>query len=125
MNATRAQRWNDISYVFLGPYGDRYARAYYIDYPLLYLNVHHWPDAVVPGVSPLAYYEEVSVPTTGKAFYAAQCTGQTDLLVDNRLTKVSCNGVQGLSGAFLAWGIGDPDPAVDSFKVFKLRRYVF
>src|SRR5439155_8740842 len=56
--STRLMRFSDIEYVFLGDAGDLYARAYYLDYPLLYLNVYDASDAEAP--SALQYLDQVS-----------------------------------------------------------------
>jgi len=74
--AARGQNWALLSFRYLTPAGDRYARNYYLDYPLLYLNVYDGQSQspVEPPISLTPYldYLGVSVPTFGT--YTAPCT---------------------------------------------------
>jgi hypothetical protein len=128
--ATRNQRWGDVSYVFLGPLGDYYARRYAIDYPLLYNNVYHTGDRWVKGVGGpvLPYMQEVPMPPTGSyTWYSVGCSSvQTTILRVNGVDQtIDCSGVDGLSKIFGATTIlptGQTDPSV---KLYRPRRYVF
>jgi hypothetical protein len=65
--ATRGQQWGDVSYEFLGPLADYYARRYAIDYPLLYVNVYHTGQLAVNGRGGpvLPFMQEVPMPASG------------------------------------------------------------
>src|SRR4029078_4860113 len=80
--ATRAQQWNDVSYAFLGELGDYYARGYYLDYPLLFVNVYHTGEVTTNGqVGPvLPYMVDVPTPVSTQGVYAVGCAG--DLVAD-------------------------------------------
>ena len=129
--ATCNQTWGQIDYVFLGAEGDTYARNYYIDYPLLYLNVYHAGTPIVPdqGPSVLPYYSRVSLPHVGYGVYAIRNTTQSTVtFIDranwNRLYSVACDGVDSFSTLFCAWSVAVPD-GESSFELYTPNRYVF
>ena len=75
--ATASQSWNSIQYVLLGSVGDYFARNYYIDYPLLYLNL----DPTPTWSDPHPYMTQVSPPTGGTAATYAIASDQNPLTV--------------------------------------------
>jgi hypothetical protein len=130
LQATRAFDWQTISYVFLGAAGDAYARSYYLDYPLLYVNVYHQgqPFVAGQGPSPLPYLQVAPVPTSGsRAVYLVQCIGSvsTEVLIDGTPRQVACDGVDATSGAFYASSVAAPAGTQPAFQLYWLLRFVF
>jgi hypothetical protein len=116
--------------VFLGAAGDSYARGYYLDYPLLYVNVYHQgqPFVVGQGLSPLPYLQATTLPTSGsRAVYLVQCSGSasTVVLIDGTPRQVACDGVDATSGAFYASSVAAPAGIQPSFQLYRLQRFVF
>jgi hypothetical protein len=128
--ATLAFDWEAISYVFLSAAGDSYARGYYLDYPLLYVNVYHQGQPFVPGrgPSPLPYLQVTTLPTSSSgAAYSVQCNGSAsiEVLIDRTLRQVTCDGVDATSGAFYASSVATPAGTQPSFQLYRLQRFVF
>jgi len=128
--ATRSQQWGDISYQFLGPLGDYYARNYAIDYPLLYVNVYHVGQTPINGQGGpvLPYMLEVPITESGSyAWYSVGCVGvrTTILRVNGSDQTIDCSGVDGLSRVFGAKTIAPTVQTDPSAKLYKPRRYVF
>ena len=129
--ATLTQRWGDLSYQFLSEAGDAYARAYYVDYPLLYLNIAHTAlPYTAPPPSLAAFLEEVAMPVAGrvKGVYVMECPKGSALtaIIDGRRSTVPCTGPGFMSGAFRATSISVPDGADGAgARAFAVRRSVF
>jgi hypothetical protein len=128
--ATRAFDWQAISYVFLSAAGDAYARGYYLDYPLLYVNVYHQgqPFVAGQGPSPLQYLQVTTLPTSGsRDVYLVQCIGSasTEVLIDGTHRQVACDGVDATSGSFYASSVAAPTGIQPSFQLYRLQRFVF
>ena len=128
--ATLAFDWQAISYVFLGAAGDSFARGYYLDYPLLYVNVYHQgqPFVVGQGPSPLPYLQVATLPTSGsRAVYLVQCSGSASavVLIDGTPRQVACDGVDATSGSFFASSVAVPAGMQPSFQLYRLQRFVF
>jgi hypothetical protein len=77
--AARARAFDQLSFIYLTAAGDAYARAYYIDYPLLFLDVFQ-PGSdtalVQPSLASLQPYFDLMGPSVNSAaagYYAAQC----------------------------------------------------
>jgi hypothetical protein len=71
--ATVAQSWSSITYTFLNPTaGDAYATGYYLDYPLLYLNLLGVTPAQ-PAITP--YLAPVGTSTTTFGSYLVSTSG--------------------------------------------------
>ena len=112
-SATRSQRWGDVSYVFLGEFGDYYARGYYLDYPLLFVNVYHAGQAPITGHGwpVLPYLTSVALPVNGdQQLYVVGCSDTTsaELWVDGSVQTIDCSGVDRLSHVFYASSISAP-----------------
>jgi hypothetical protein len=77
-SAVRSMAFTELSYVYLTNAGDAYARAYYIDYPLLFLDLYQ-PDGstlVQPSPASLEPYFDLMGPAVNAAangYYAVQC----------------------------------------------------
>src|SRR6185295_5859772 len=96
--ATQALQWSSVSYLFLGNRNDAYVRAYYLDYPLLYLNVFHvgQTSTLGQGHSVLPYLLTAPLPSsTTYKFFGASCAPGTnaELLVDGVTRSFACTGV--------------------------------
>jgi hypothetical protein len=76
--AARTLNWNLLSFHFLTPAGDAYARSYYLDYPLLYLNVYDGPSTtpVEPSVPLTPYLDYLGVSVDVYGTYTSPCTAQ-------------------------------------------------
>jgi hypothetical protein len=126
--ATRNQAWDQIDYVFLGAKGDTYARNYYIDYPLLYLNVYHADTPIIPvqGPSILPYFSRLSLPHVGSGIFAIRDTAQYLVTYSDggKLHSVDCDGVDSFSILFYARAVAVPD-GEDGFELYTPNRYVF
>jgi hypothetical protein len=128
--ATLSKRWNDVSYTFLGSAGDAYARAYYLDYPLLFVNVYHGDDVAVNGQggAVLPYMEALALPISGPhRMFAIGCgtDGTATVRIDGVDQVVDCSGVDGLSHVFDANVIQATSQTSSSVTVYRPRRYVF
>ena len=128
--AARAEQWGDLSFVFLGDVGDQWARNYYLDYPLLFVNVYHPGQPAIPGQGApvVQYFEEVPLPVSGApTAYAVGCSGEQTaaLRVDGSDVTIDCSGVDGLSYIFTATTISANADTAPSVKVYQPRRYVF
>jgi hypothetical protein len=128
--ATAAQQWSDMTYEFLTAEGDSYARGYYIDYPLLFVNVYHQGHPPVNGVGGpvLPYLEPVTLPISGEHLaWAVGCTGSqtTYLWVNGVNTTIACNGVDGVSVMFGASQLSITSQTAPSTTVYRPKRFVF
>jgi hypothetical protein len=128
--ATRASNWTAISYVFLGQALDALARDYYLDYPLLFVNVYHPGDEYRPGVG--GTIVPFLVPVAGdysgeRRGLAVRCQGSTtaEAIVDGRLTEVACNAADGFSSVFYASTVTAPGQTEKPFAVYLVPRFVF
>lgn len=122
--ATRAMRFSDVTYQFLGERGDAVAKSYYLDYPLLYLEVCDEDGCSDPFPSSLPYMDPVSMPVNTSGFYAIQGVpgGTVDALVEGTAAHFDCD-QDGLTYIFGAASI-EALPGF-SIKVFRPHRFVF
>jgi hypothetical protein len=121
-------QFDSIAYEFLGAAGDAFARAYYLDYPLLFNNVYHegqlWKLGV--GEPVLPYYEELTLPAVGYRMYAIRCDGSAILLINGTAAQTACSGVDGLSYIFGATSVATTDESASSgVRLYRPRRFVF
>jgi hypothetical protein len=129
--ATLSMSWSQIDYVFLGSQGDYFAVDYYLDYPLLYLNVYHQGTYPTLGQGPsvLPYYEQLAVPTIGFGIYAIRCTTQStatfeDTVDSDTLYTLATDNVDSFSYIFEAFSVTEPPSGV-TFELYTPRRFVF
>ena len=128
--ATRAFAWTAITYQYLGVAGDASARAYYIDYPLLFLN-RAGADPLDPPFpylqsSPLPYLRPSTLPSNvGGPFFVIGCgsTSTAQVTIDGSVQTVACDGAAATSGAFYATSVAAPSGS--SFTLYVLTRFVF
>ena len=127
--AARAQAFNQLSFAYLTAAGDTYARAYYIDYPLLFLDVFQPGSNTEPSLASLQPYFDLMGPVvngTVSGFYAAQCgTGYSSATADWDGTDQTYPCIGGFTPIF--WGIsvsviqGDPSATA----IWRTHRFVF
>ena len=128
--AAHTFEWNRIEYVFVDAEGDAHAKGYYVDYPMLFLNVYHEGQSMPlgEGPSPLPYLEAMSLPITSSYdFYTVRGTlgDLVEVVIDGVVQELRCDGVDGLSKGFGASSIDSPAESPASFDVFRFRRFVF
>lgn len=123
-----ASNWTGVTYELLGTAGNLYATSYYLDYPLLFLNIAEEPMVFGVGNSPLPYLEEITLPVAGLPQpYIVRCAGSTttQVVLDGSLTDVACTGIDSLSPVFYASSVSAPSASPASFQLYRLRRFVF
>ncbi len=130
-DATQTADWGAIEYVTLGPEGDGFLRAYYLDYPLLYLNLFQngEPIQVGSGLSPLPYLQPVAFPVDNQpGIYVLRSPGQVhvSISINGVAAELPLDGPDFLSYAFPARSIG-AGPGVDpgTIQAYFPRRFVF
>jgi hypothetical protein len=127
--AARAQAFGTLGFVYLTPAGDALARAYYLDYPLLFLNVYQTgTQSTVQPAPPLQPYFAPPVPAANGAAssYALGCaagaTSATASINSADATYVCTNGFTQVFYAYsAALDPGNPTGAT----VLQPRRFVF
>jgi hypothetical protein len=120
--ATLQKNWGAITYE-MGPRGDAVARAYYVDYPLLYLNVPLPPKQ--QGHSMLPYLERVQLPILRSGCYLARSENRTaNLQIQGTVATLECQAAEGFSNMFLASSVlpAPEDPLVE---IYQPTRYLF
>lgn len=128
--ATRTFAWGAIDYVLLGPERDAFLKNYYIDYPLLYLNVYGGaPITLGEGLSPLPYLQPVAFPVQNKPgvyVLRSESLPHVEVSIDGLDTDVPFDGSDFLSHAFGATTIG-PGPGIDpsTLRAYVPLRFVF
>jgi hypothetical protein len=128
--ATVAGRWSDMSYEFTSTSGDKWVRQYYLDYPLLFVDVYHWGQDAVNGVggAVLPYLTPAAQSATGaQQVMVVGCSGTTsaELLIDGTVQTLDCSGVNQLSHAFLATNVGATSSTPASLTLYSPLRFVF
>ena len=123
--ATLSQQWDEIDYVYLGnsPVG-----TYYVDYPLLFLNLSAIQFGVTETDSALSYLEEVPLPVdelSPNVYILKNETPLGTLLVDGVNRTIGFYGRDLLSQALDARSIQLPLDITSNIRAFKLRRYRF
>jgi hypothetical protein len=124
-NATAAQGWAAINYVPLGDFGFSIANAYYLDYPLLWLNV---PETRVgSGAEPTPYLNPVATwPEGDHGVYLAQSTqNPIQLVIDGHTESVGTSATGGYSTAFSATSVALPPGSTEQVKLYTPARHVF
>lgn len=128
MNATRAKQWNTITYDFLGSYANNLANAYYIDYPLLYLNLGApgggFDSAGAPSILP--YLTTLQLPDYDSGVYLLRdITTPSIQFTDGTINySIDSTGVDNCSYIFYAAAV-IPLASPVSFQLYAINRYVF
>jgi hypothetical protein len=120
-NSTLTATWGAIRYRFLGTEGSAYANGYYLDYPLLYLNLLAStapPVDIMPYLSPVG----ASVNAWGNYVVRGTANATATLLVDGTAVSLPVQGPNDASKFFMG-----TDVAVVSQlgTLYQARRYVF
>jgi hypothetical protein len=130
-SAARAQAFSTLSYVFLTANGDSYVTAYYLDYPLLFLNVYTldyttFEEAALDSLEP--YLDFVGSATTSAVLgvYTLQCaSGATSASAnwDGSIQTYTCtNGYTPLAYGLNVALISGDDSAT---AIWSTHRFVF
>jgi hypothetical protein len=123
--AVRREDWTSIRFVPLADQSLSWLRAYYIDYPLLFVSPFG-QERPHPrgGPSILRYYERVPLPVKAEGSYAIRCRGAStaQVMLDGRRDLVTCQGDDALSEIRFASSL---DVAAGTADVYRLRRSVF
>jgi hypothetical protein len=123
--ATLNQQWSAIHYQYLGAWGDSIAAAYYLDYPLLYLNVPPLPQ-LGQGQDPMPYLIRQSGPPLNQTgIYVLQCYGTTTVVIDGVSSQLSCDGIDSLSQVMGASSIQLPSGSSSTLNIYSPVRNVF
>jgi hypothetical protein len=125
--ATRAFNWSGVSYELLGTAEGLYATQYYLDYPLLFLNVSQ-PLVTGQGESPVPYLQGMPLPAAAAGqLYLIRCTGSSsaEVVVDGTPTSMACGGIDSLSAIFFAVSVAEPVGSSTPFQLYSPRRFVF
>lgn len=103
-DAARGQNWKLLSFQFLTPAGGAYARAYYLDYPLLYLNVYDGQSTTPeePPVPLTPYLDYLGVSAEAFGAYTSPCQATDAGCADGYF------GLQDYSGYSNAAGVYSP-----------------
>ncbi|HEY7889319.1 MAG TPA: hypothetical protein VIC29_13955 [Steroidobacteraceae bacterium] len=127
-DAARSMNFAEISYQYLTPSKDAYARAYYIDYPLLFLNVYQSNSQQLlepqPSVQPYFDLMGTSVAAPVSNYYAVQCasgSGSATAIWDGAAKTYTCT--DGFTPVFWALAVATGDPSAAA--VWRLHRFVF
>jgi hypothetical protein len=124
-NATLSANWSAISYQSVGSYGFAIAKHYYIDYPLLYLNIPPLP-ALGAESNPVPYLVSSPMPSGEPGIYLAQCSpSPTVLLVDGSPKSIACEAASSLSPMFIATTVALPPDSSSSIQFYHPVRNVF
>jgi hypothetical protein len=131
-DAARAQAFAQLSFTYLTPAQDAYAHAYYIDYPLLFIDIYQPGSSTklleAPPGSLEPYFDSLGPSVQGAAsgYYAIQCAaGAASASADWDGTTQSypCN--NGFTAIF--WGINvatiPADPS--GVAVWRTHRFIF
>lgn len=127
--AVRAQSFSQLGFQYLTPAGNAYAQAYYIDYPLLFLNIYKTgtTQTVQPPPPLLEPYFDLlgsSVSGASLGYYAIQCTqGYTAATANWDGTSQTYPCTNGFTPIFQALSVTLDDPSGAS--IWQVHRFVF
>jgi hypothetical protein len=128
-NATLGQKWSAISYTFLGPQGSSQVSGYYLDYPLLYLNIQNEgstyykqpPNPIAP------YLTAVPLPAnaTQQHVWIAETGGgePAQLTVDGVAQSLATPGIEHSTSCFAAYD--SISTTQSDVSLYYPNRYVF
>jgi hypothetical protein len=125
-DAVRHQNWTAVRFVPLEAASYTWLRAYYIDYPLLFVSPFGQEQPYTEGGPPiLRYYEHVRLPTKVKGAYAIRCQSaqEAEVVIDGQPTILTCRGTDRLSELRLASSV--EMAAGPATELYRVRRFVF
>ena len=129
--AARAEAFDQIGYTYLTAAQAAYAHAYYIDYPLLFLNVYLPSSTQLrqpPPSSLLPYFDLIgaSVQGAGSDYYAIQCAaGATSAVGDWDGTTQTYPCTNGFTAIFWGINVATIPNQTSGVAVWRTHRFVF
>jgi hypothetical protein len=127
--ASRAHDWGAIAYNFLGALDDSVAQNYYLDYPLLFLNVYRDFDSftIGQGYSPLEFLEEVPLPIKVPGLYVLKNSRapRATVMKDGSAVTLNFNGIDATSPVTYARSMSLPPVTRGETRAFVVKRLVF
>lgn len=130
--AARASTWSALQFNFVTSAGSGYANAYYLDYPLMFVDLESTPgEAQVAPVQDLTpYFAAVgqSVTSYYYASYALQCAaGYTSASVnqDGTIARYPCDATTGFSHVFVAANLSAVPGDASLAGIWRARRFIF
>jgi hypothetical protein len=128
--AVRTESFDQLTFAYLTAAGDAYARAYYIDYPLLFLNVYQPGSTTTlveaPPTSLQPYFDLLGASVDGavSGFYAVQCaSGYSSAVATWDGTQQSYPCTNGFTPILWALSVSTADPSATA--VWRTHRFVF
>lgn len=130
--AARALTFNQLSYTYLTAAGDAYARAYYIDYALLFLDVYQPGSSTAlvqpPPASLQPYFDSLGPSVNGavSGYYAVQCaSGDGSATADWDGTDQTYPCTNGFTPIFFGISVSviPSDPSATA--IWQTHRFVF
>lgn len=114
--ASRSQRWADIGFITTSAA----VSQYYLDYPLLFLNIKGSGGATYPA---LDHLEQVPAPAGQNNFYTirSQSSGSITATINGKATTLECSGDEHLSKIFRAHTV----TLREGLEIYRVRRYVY
>lgn len=130
--AARDQNWPALTFEYLTPAGTLYTNDYYIDYPLLFIDIE-LPDGSGlvqgPPTTLAPYFDALPLPVSGaQSAYALQCAPGFDSATAqlNAMTQtMPCIGPDRLTGISWAYTIQPISGNASAAAAWQLRRFVF
>lgn len=129
--AARAKAFDQLSFVYLTSAGNAYALAYYIDYPLLFLNVDQ-PGSTTPVQPPPSslqpYMDDIGTVTNTAAsgFYTLQCAaGATAASANWDGTDVTYDCTNGFTPIFWGLSVATIPGNSSTVAIWQPHRFVF
>ncbi|HEX4388909.1 MAG TPA: hypothetical protein VH109_09810, partial [Steroidobacteraceae bacterium] len=130
--AARAQAFDEIGYTYLTAAQASYAHAYYIDYPLLFLNVYLPSSSTQlrqpPPTSLEPYFDLMgtSVQGAGSDYYAIQCAaGATSATADWDGSTQTYPCTNGFTAIFWGINVATIPSQTSGMAVWRTHRFVF
>jgi hypothetical protein len=130
--AARAQAFGELSYVYLTPAQASYAHTYYIDYPLLFLNVYQPGSSTqlvqAPPGSLEPYLDLMGTQVQGVVsnFYAIQCAaGAASATADWDGTTQTYPCTNGFTAIYWAISVATLAEQSSGVAVWRAHRFVF
>lgn len=129
--AVRARDWGAIDYQFFSPAGPAVAAGYYLDYPLLFTNVHDagtlMPVDPVPSV--IDFFQSLGSVVGGPPGpVAVRCLGESDIasvVIDGTEREYACTGPDRKTHVFLAGTAAPAEDGDQQIDFIRPLRFVF
>jgi hypothetical protein len=124
--ATANKAWSTITYVPLGDFGTAIANSYYLDYPLLFLNIPPLP-SLGSGADPSPYMTRLNTWPSGQfGHYILQSSDPSvTVVIDGQTRTMPTNAVGGYGVTFDASTVALPPGSTQSVSLYSVNRAVF